>query len=303
MNQNTKSIRLDQVARHRLKGILMTMLGAFCFALGPVWVRSIEGYSATSIVFYRAVIGAIFLLFLTLRIPTIRQNADPRSLNRKQFLALCAVGLCMCGTATFYFFGVMHTTVAKAVLLHYTAPIYVAILGPFLLREKTTLLTWIAVGLGILGTVLIIEPGNLFKAEQNEILGIISSLLSGLSLAGVFLFGRYLAHSLPSMVRTLWGSIIVVVVLLPWGALIPAGLFLHNLPFLILLGTVSLAVPYTLFFKAHNYVSAQASSIAALFEPVCGIGLGIVIYSEHLSLWGILGAAGVLCGIYLTSCR
>ncbi|MFO8031361.1 MAG: EamA family transporter [Desulfohalobiaceae bacterium] len=290
-------------SRDQFKGIFLTMLGAFCFALGPVWVRSIEEYSAISIVFYRALIGAIFLLLWILRVPTLRQHADPRSLARKEILVLCAVGICMCGTAAFYFYAVLHTTVAKAVLLHYTAPIYVAAVSPFLLREKTSFLAWIAVWVGILGTLLIIEPQNLLQAEASEVKGLISALLSGITLAGVFLCGRYLAHSLPSLVRTMWGIAVVLILLLPWGAAVPQGLFGTNLPFLLLLGTVSLVLPYTLFFKAHNYVSAQTSSVAALFEPVCGVLLGILMYSEHLSWMGALGAALILLSIYLSSCR
>ncbi|MFW6314312.1 MAG: EamA family transporter, partial [Desulfohalobiaceae bacterium] len=94
-----------------------------------------------------------------------------------------------------------------------------------------------------------------------------------------------------------------LVLLLPWGISVPPGLFWTNLPYLLLLGTVSLVMPYTLFFKAHNYVSAQASSVAALFEPVCGVLLGIFLFSEPLSWMGASGAALVLLSIYLSSLR
>ncbi|MFP4480849.1 MAG: DMT family transporter [Desulfohalobiaceae bacterium] len=300
----TKNSSPKQVSsKLRVQGVLLTMLGAFCFALGPVWVRSIEDYSTVSIVFYRALIGAVFLFLWILRVPTLRQHADPRRLKHREILVLCAVGICMAATASFYFYGILHTTVAKAVLLHYTAPIFVAAASPFLLREKTSLLVWIAVCVGILGTLLIIEPQNLLQAEASEVKGLISALLSGIALAGVFLCGRYLAGSLPSMVRTMWGISVILVLLLPWGISVPPGLFWTNLPYLLLLGTVSLVLPYTLFFKAHNYVSAQASSVAALFEPVCGVLLGLVLYSEHLTWSGSLGAALVLLSIYLSSLR
>ena len=70
-----------------------------------------------------------------------------------------------------------------------------------------------------------------------------------------------------------------------------------------ILGTVSLVLPYTLFFKAQNYISAPTASITALFEPVCGIALGFVLYGEHLSLTGALGAAIVLASIGIASYR
>ena len=95
----------------------------------------------------------------------------------------------------------------------------------------------------------------------------------------------------------------MAVVLLPWGVVVPGGHFWTNLPFLVILGTVSLVLPYTLFFKAQNYISAQATSIVALFEPVCGVALGFIIYGEHLSLLAGIGAAAVMASIYLSTYR
>ncbi|MGM0452877.1 MAG: DMT family transporter [Thermodesulfobacteriota bacterium] len=288
---------------HRIKGVLFTMLGAFCFALAPVWVRSIEAYSPISIVFYRALIGSVPLILWVSRSSAMRKRADPRQLDGKHRLVLLCMGLSMCSTACFYYFAVLKTTVAKAVLLHYTAPIYVALLSPLLLKEKNTLLTWFAIGVGLFGTALIAEPATILGAGRDEVLGIISAMLSGVCLAGVFLFGRFLSGYVPSLVRTMWGCLVVVLVLLPWGMFIPAGHFGSNLPFLVILATVSLVLPYTLFFKAQNYISAQAASIVALFEPVCGVVLGLVIYGEHLSLSGAIGAAAVMASICLSTCR
>ncbi|MBS3732998.1 MAG: EamA family transporter [Desulfobacterales bacterium] len=287
----------------QLKGVFMTLLGAFCFSLVPIWVRAIEAYTPVSIVFYRALIGICPLLFWTMRSPQMRARASVTRLDWKYRLVLLGVGLSMCGTASTYYLAIMNTSVAKAVLLHYTAPIYVAIISPVLLKEKNAPLTWFAVGAGLLGTALITDPATLFTADPDEIIGIISAAVSGLCLSGVFLFGRFLAGHLPSQVRTLWGCVIVAVLLLPWGLQVPAGYFWQNLPWLCLLGTVSLALPYTLFFKGQNYISAQAASLISLFEPVCGIGIGFLFFAEKLTLTGSLGAAIVLFSIYIASRR
>lgn len=289
--------------RQRLKGVLLTMLGAFCFALAPVWVRSIEAYSSTSIVFYRALIGCIPLMLVIMRSPVLRTGAAPASLSWKNRFVLCGIGLSMCSTAAFYYFAILKTTVAKAVLLHYTAPLYVALFSPLLLKEHNSWQTWLAVSLGFAGTALIVEPGDMFNSDPEEILGIVSAMLSGICLAGVFLFGRFLAGDVPSLVRTMYGSLVVVLLLAPWGLSIPAGFFLKNLPFLIILGTISLVVPYSLFFAAQNHISAQSVSTTALFEPVCGVGIGFLLYGEQLSLLGGLGAVAVLSSIYLSSRR
>lgn len=302
--QNDQSVEPDSGRiNYPLKGLCMTMLGAFCFSLVPIWVRSIDSYSSVSIVFYRALIGVFPLFLWSMRKPGSRNELSLKGLDWKFRLVLFGVGLSMCGTASTYYLAIMKTSVAKAVLLHYTAPLYVAILSPVLLKERNPPLTWIGVAAGLLGTALIAEPANLFRGSQEELLGTFSALLSGICLAGVFLLGRFLAGYLSSLISTFWGSLIVVIILLPFGLHVPEGYFWQNLPFLLILGTVSLALPYALFFQGQNYISAQTSSLAALFEPVCGIGIGFLIFGEQLDLLGILGAALVLLSIYLAGRR
>ena len=87
---------------NQVRGVFLTMLGAFCFALAPVWVRSIEAYSPISIVFYRALIGAFPLLLWVARSPDLRRSANPRRLDWKHRFVLFGVGLSMCSTAGFY---------------------------------------------------------------------------------------------------------------------------------------------------------------------------------------------------------
>ncbi len=296
-NPNKKATRLPP----RLKGLMMTLGGAFCFSLIPIWVRSIDAYSSMSIAFYRALFGMLFLFFWILRRHGGVESLDLRKLERRHLFVLFCVGLSMCITPVTYYLAIMKTSVAKAVLLHYTAPIHVAILSPFILKEKNTPLTWFAVAAGLLGTALITEPAGLLQGDPGELLGIASALVSGIGLAGVFMFGRFLAGHLPAQTRALWGCVIVTILLLPFGILIPPGYFWQNLPFLFLLGTVSLAIPYTLFFKGADYITAQAGSIVALFEPVCGILIGLLLFGERLSPTGFLGAGIVLLSIYIAS--
>ncbi|MFO8111275.1 MAG: EamA family transporter [Desulfosalsimonadaceae bacterium] len=286
-----------------LKGLFMTLLGAFCFSLIPIWVRSIEAYSSMSIAFFRAIFGMAFLFLWILRRSEGAGAIDFRRLTSKELIVVGCMGLCMCITPVTYYLAIVKTSVAKAVLLHYTAPLHVAILSPFLLREKNTPLTWFAVGAGLLGTALITEPAGLLKGDAEEVIGIVSALISGIGLAGIFLSGRFLAGRLPSQIRALWGCVIVAILLFPFGIMVPEGYFWHNLPFLFLLGTVSLAIPYTLFFKGANYITAQSSSVVSLFEPVCGIGIGFLFFGERLSSAGFAGAGIVLISIYIASRR
>lgn len=288
-------------ARRRIQGILMTMLGAFLFALMPIAVRATVGYATPGIVFFRALAGALTLTLIALASPTQRAQLDPRRLDRRTTLSLIGLGATFCGSSVFFFTAMLHTTVAKAVLLNYTAPLYVALLSPLLLREKSTRLARFAVALGFAGIVLIAEPANLKHTSPDELIGLVSGLVSGVCFSGIFLFGRLLAGRVSSLVRTIWSGAVVTVLLLPWGLSAPAEHFAHNLPWLLMLGILCMAAPLMLFFKAQEHISAQTSSTVALFEPVCGVIIGYLVYGESLSPAGIAGAATILVSIYLAS--
>jgi drug/metabolite transporter (DMT)-like permease len=292
----TVESRIDQA-----KGILITMLAAFLLALLPIWVRAVDSYSALSIAFFRSLFCSMTLAVIILRVPRYRARSNPTGHEKNTLWLLLLLGLSMCGSSAFYFMAILHTTVAKAVLLNYTAPIYVTLFAPLLLGERNSKKAWFAVILGFAGTALIVNPAELVGAHSSEWIGIVSGMVSGLSFSGVFLIGRFLKGQFPSIVRAFWGATIMMCVLFPWGISVPAELFLYNLPVLIGVGTVSMAIPFTLIYKAQEYVSAQVCSTAALFEPVCGVAFGYLIYGERLSVVGMIGAAAVLLGIYTAS--
>src|SRR6056297_3311039 len=95
----------------RMKGLFMTLAGAFCFSLIPIWIRSIEAYSSMSIAFFRALIGMIFLFFWIMQRRETGGIVEVRLLGWKYKLVLICVGFAMCVTPVTYYFAIMKTSV------------------------------------------------------------------------------------------------------------------------------------------------------------------------------------------------
>ncbi len=287
--------RLDS----RVRGIGMTMLGAVLFSLMPLWVRAVRPPFAPAMVFYRALIGSTTMAALILSMPAYRAQVR-ELLRRPRLLALLAgMGICMGTSTLFYFLALTHTTVAKALLLSYTSPIYVAILGPLVLKEPSHRLTWVAVALGLAGIACTTEPQLLLTVHSSEAFGILAGLLSGLGFGGVFLFGRYLAPYVSAPVRVMAGGGIVSLIMLPWMFQTDLSFLTHNFLWLALLGIVCMAIPFTLFFQGQRYIPAQTSSLISLLEPVSGIFIGYLAFGETLSPLAGVGAALILISTYL----
>ena len=67
-----------------------------------------------------------------------------------------------------YFSAIRHMGIPVAVLLLYTAPIYVTLLSPLLLKERITLLDMLALTLSISGILLAINPLNALGSATPE---------------------------------------------------------------------------------------------------------------------------------------
>ena len=294
-------VRGSEKSNSAPKGVALIMLGALYFSLAPIFARSVVGYSVAAIAFYRALTTGLVFILATAASPTRRADVDVRRWSRKTLSLVLTLGLFMGLTSLFYTQAFLHTTVAKAVLLNYSAPIYVAILGPWLLHEQRSRYFWAAVPLGFIGIGLIDDPSQLFDYQSGEALGILAGAASGLTFAAVFMLGRYLADKVTSMTRSLMGAAVMTLMFLPWGVAAPAELFWRNLPWVTGLGFFAMALPYLFIFKGQQYVTAQVGSMVALFEPVCGIVIGYLVYSESLSPLGMIGAGAVLVSIYLSS--
>jgi drug/metabolite transporter (DMT)-like permease len=283
------------------RGVALIMVGAFCFSLAPILARSVEGYSTAAIAFYRALFTGLTFLAASAISPAQRAGLRNGKLNGRELLLLLALGLCMGLTSLFYTYAYLHTTVARAVLLNYTAPIYVALLGPWLLKETRPRHFWAAAPLGLAGIVLIADPSQVFDSQSGQAAGNLAGAASGLTFAAVFILGRYLSTRVSPTGRTLAGAMVMTLMFLPWGVSVPAELFWRNLPWVAGLGFFAMALPYFFIFSGQKYVSAQVGSMVALFEPVCGIAIGYLIYAETLSVAGMVGAGAVLVGILLSS--
>ncbi len=86
-----------------------------------------------------------------------------------------------------YFTALAHLGVGEAAFLNQTSAVWVALLAPVFLGERTGRLVWVAVGCSLVGVALLATPHT---GEGNDLLGRGMGLLSGLCAAGAYLTVR-----------------------------------------------------------------------------------------------------------------
>ncbi|MEO8277796.1 MAG: EamA family transporter [Thermoanaerobaculia bacterium] len=177
------------------------------------------------------------------------------------------------GTLVCFVFATKMTTSAAAIFLQSTAPIWILLLAPMLLKEKIRLGDLPAVGLAAIGLALVFfgsrDPAA--TAPQPGI-GNVVALVSGLFYALLMITLRRLSRDSPagndrSLPATVLGNAIALAFTLPFA--LPVTVFrASDLASLLYLGVIQIGVAYWLFSKGLSRLPALEVSLLVLLEPV-----------------------------------
>ena len=278
---------------HYFKGYIEIVTGAILFGLIGIFVKLISNMPLGSIIFYRlffaVVIIALYLSF------SGRFNEIKLTEKRKYVLLL---GIFQAGAMFSFFTAIKYTTISIAVLLLYTAPVYVTLLSPLLLNENITRNSIFALLLSILGVIIILNPDTIFYKGGSDmnLVGVIAGLLSGFFYAMMILVSRHLRSHYTGTAQAWWAFIVTLLVFLPYSVMIPSGVVLDNIRILVLFALIPTAIGAILYLNGLRIVRAQNASILGLLEPASAVVFAFIILSEPVSSLTLLGGGLILAG-------
>ncbi|MFZ6017364.1 MAG: DMT family transporter [Nitrospirota bacterium] len=192
-----------------------------------------------------------------------------------------------------YFYAFKNTTIANAVLTHYTAPVIVAFLAPVFLKEKITKKVVIAIVIASVG-LRIMLGGFTFQEEHTA--GIMAGLFSGLAYAVIVILARIYTQNFNPLVLTFFSNIAIVALLAPFVREIP----LNALWSFLLMGIVHSTIAPILYFKGLQRVTANRTAVLGYLEPPSAIIFSMVLLNEFPGLSSIIGGILIILSGYLT---
>jgi drug/metabolite transporter (DMT)-like permease len=283
---------------HELIGSGMVAIGALAFSSLILFTRVIEGMDALAIAFFRA-----FFAFLFFCVLLIRFRAPLNFLAyRRELPRLLLLGGLTGVTAALYIYAIQKTSAANAALLVNSAPVYIALIAPFWLREKRPRFTWLSLFSVLLGIGLI-TSGSGENGSGGNFLGILAGVLSGFLYAWVLMISRFLGNQVGGYTQAFWGAGIAALVLAPWAIGVSWQVVSPSLIYLIPAGIISLGLSTLLYYLALQRVRAQVASVVAILEPVFGALIGVFLFGEQFTGSGLAGCLFVLTGIFLITRR
>ena len=182
------------------------------------------------------------------------------------------------------------TTAANAILLQYTAPIFVAILGALLLKERTRLADWITI-LIVLGGMFLFFLDDL---SSEGFFGNILAIISGVSFAFLVVFMRMQKDSSP-LESVFLGNIATVLVGFPF--MLQSSPDASGWLGLVLLGVFQLGLSYILYSAAIKHVTALDGILVPILEPLLNPLWVFIFMGEAPGMWAFIGGFIVLISV------
>ncbi len=269
-------IRIDRL-RHR--SIVYLIITALLWSLGGLLIKGVS-WHPLAIAGTRSFIAAVIMF-----------------LYRRKFdfnWSTAQIGGAIAYAATVIAFVTANklTTAANAILIQYSAPIFVALFAHWFLGEKTSKFDWLTIGI-TLGAMALFFIDNL---SVGNFWGNMVALVSGITFAALTLLSRKQKDGSP-LESLFLGNILTGLVGLPFmlqSAPNPSGWI-----GLILLGVVQLGISYILYAEAMKHVTAMEGILIPVIEPILNPIWVFLFFHEAPGKLALVGGAIVLITVTL----
>lgn len=277
-----------------LRGYMLVICAGLLWGLiGPLSkIAFLYGMGPMEVAFWRTSMG--WVLFTAHAMVARQTRASLRDAPAFLAFGLLAIG----GRYAVYSNAVEMGGAALAAVLLYTAPAWVAVLSRFLLHEPMTSIKLLAVCVTILGVVGVSWAPDL-TSRPISTGAILLGLLSGITYALFYVFGKRWLNHYPTTTCFLYG--------MPAGALamLPLFRFTPGLPWQAYAACAALAIvctygAFSIYYAGLRRLEATRAAMAATMEPLAAAVLAYAWYGETFSPLGYVGAALILSAVFVT---
>lgn len=256
---------------------MLLVITAILWSSGGLLIKAID-WHPLAIAGFRSAIAAV----------VIRLAFRGQRLNFSRPQLIGAAGYA--GTVMLFVASTKLTTAANAILLQYTAPVFVALLAAWFLGEKPRPADWLTIGVVFGGMVLFFQD----KMSAGGMLGNILALASGFTMAVMGVAMRHQKDGSP-FGSVLLGNVATVACGLPfmtaplpdltgWAALVTLGFF-------------QLGLSYVLYSIAVKHVTALEAILITTIEPILNPVWVFLLIGERPGPWSLAGGVVIIAAI------
>jgi drug/metabolite transporter (DMT)-like permease len=239
-----------------------------------------------------------FLVFLP--VLALRRGWKPLWVGRADAMALSVLGIAgIAASNFFYYFAIQKTNVATAIILQYTAPVWVLIYFAALGKRRPTWNQTAAVAVGLIGIALLIDVFDSGELRLDR-LGVAAALLSAFTFAFYNVFGHGILSRYDRWTVMLYvtGSAALFWMFVdPPSKIVAAHYSGFTWIFLAVFAAVSALAPFSFYAAGLQHLEPTRAMIASCMEPVFSITIAAIALGElvkPLQLAGIVLVLGAI---------
>ena len=184
------------------------------------------------------------------------------------------------------------TTAANAIVIQYTAPVFILVFSVIFLHQRFSRMD-VAV---VIATLVGISMFFLDKLDAGQMLGNVVALGSGISMAVMYIaVGN--ANEEERMSGLLMGHLLTALIGIPFLDSAGGGLNARAVMFLAILGVIQLGIPYILFALANKHCSPLACALIGSLEPLLNPVWVAIFDGERPGIFALVGGVIVIASI------
>lgn len=294
--------------KHRAEFLMIT--AAMGFALGGVAAKvlreaDMDAFRLTQI---RSTGAAIILIAFA--VMKGKSQLYARKDELKDLIIFGTVGVA--AVTSFYFFAIKYLYVSVALIIEFTASIWIVLYLRFVKKKQISPLMWWGILCAFSGLVLV---SQIWTGTSLHPIGVAVAFADAFALSIYFLYADRLSQTRSSLSLMTWGIGVAAVfwaLVLPWWNFpfeyltntysLEGNLSNYSAPgwalvlWIIIIGTV---IPYLLTVTGIRELSASTGSVIGMIEPIFAGAIAWWLLSEAFNSIQLIGCAVVLLGIYL----
>ncbi len=269
--------------KRKNRAMLLMVITAAMWSLGGIFIKLIS-WSPFLIAGIRSGIsGSIMAMYMA---------ATHTHFKLNKYSVLAGVGLAF--SATLFTIANKLTTAANAIVLQYTAPIFILIIFALFFKQKMQKQDVLVVCITMGGMVLFfldqLSPGNM--------LGNVFGILAGIFLAQMFVMvGRGGDDDATRMSGIMIAHVLTLLIGLPIGIPQTTEIAAIEIVYVIILGVFQLGIPYVIYGIASRDCPPLACSLIGMLEPLLNPVWVAIFIGEVPGPFALVGAVIIIATV------
>ena len=272
------------------RGALLVFGSAAVWSFGGAIARFLSVTDSWTIIFWRSVCAALFLLGFMLQ-------REGRAGTWRMFSSMgwpgIGVAICFATASTAFVVALAYTTVANILLMQAGAPLFAALMTYVLFREKVGAATWAAIAAVMAGVGIMVSSS--IQGHVSPV-GDSLALLISIAVAGATVLTRRHAN-VRMMPAVFLGTVICVAVAGPLAGVMRVSA--SDAALLFVFGALNLALGMILFVTGVRLLPAALAALIGTAEPVLGPVWVWLVHGEVPTSRTLVGGSVVIVALLL----